>query len=41
MDAIVETKLFLNVEGLVLAFFVFVPNDIVWAGDYAACTPRA
>jgi hypothetical protein len=40
MNAIVETKLFFNVEGLVLAFFVLVPNDIVRAGNYAACTPR-
>jgi hypothetical protein len=41
MNAIVETKLFFNVEGLVLAFFVLVPNDIVRAGNYAACTARA
>ena len=41
MDAVVEAKLFLQVEGLVLAFFVLIPNDIVWAGNNATCTPRA
>jgi hypothetical protein len=33
VEAVVGTQLFFDMEGLVLAFFVFVTNDVVRAGD--------
>jgi hypothetical protein len=35
MDAVIETEFFFNMKRLVLALFMFVPNDIVWARNDA------
>jgi len=35
VNAIVETKFFFQVEWDVLALFVLVSDDIMWARDYA------
>jgi hypothetical protein len=35
MDAVVETEFFFDMEGLVLALFMLVANDVVGAGHNA------
>jgi len=41
MQAVVETEFFFDMEGLVLALFMFVSDDVVWTCHHAASTSGA
>lgn len=41
MRAVVQAKFFFNVKWLVVALFVLIPDDLVWARNNATGTARA